>query len=72
MPSDDALAAAIAERDKAWERVWTVRGYSRDVALENYRLATTALRAICPHDEGSDARGYGVPVCIVCGEQMDV
>lgn len=73
MPSD-ALAAAIAERDAAWQRY---SGYKHEPSLrslgfyEDYLLALSKVRAICPH-ERAEPRGYGgTPVCVVCGSAVD-
>ncbi len=72
--SDDqfALIAAQLARDMAWGRLremWADEdGF--EAARAVYRTATAALRAICPHTEGFEDRGYGAPVCRTCGEEM--
>lgn len=71
MTSADALAAAIAARNAAWDEVkrrfddpdWAIF-YGM---LDAYAAAAADLRAICPHKR-SEERGYGAPVCVVCGD----
>ena len=73
---DVALAAAIAECDAAWQRLWDADcryagDHSVDIraARDDFNSAHAALRAVCPHPRVEVATGYGVPVCVVCGEE---
>ncbi len=75
MPNDDALAAAIAERDASWERFKARDNGNSDAArvsgaYGSYLKAAKALRTLCPHDRVEE-RGYGgMMVCVLCGETM--
>ena len=68
----DTLAQAIAERDAAWS-IFIARDNDGSSAARvsgaytRYTKAAASLRTICSHDRFEE-RGYGAPVCVVCGE----
>lgn len=70
---DFALLEAVAERNAAFLHWAAVRESSDDpeAALQTYHEASLRLQAVCPHELGFEARGYGVGVCRRCGIAED-